>query len=346
MYRGLLAAGAAVVVIACPIEARADALSEARKAVDGSDYPTAKTSLQAALQAGTASPAELAEIYKLTGIVEGALNNAQGATTAFAKWLSLDPKASLPAGTSPKFMRPFEAAQQQAVKRGQVEAKAETQDEPPAVTLVIANDPHKLIAGARVYFRVDKRAEQALGGDVEDGKVTIQLETGKRIDLRIHAVDQYGNHVVELGTKDVPLVITSSGTTKVILDPTKPDVKKPAAVAEPAWYATWWVWGIATGVSAGITGFFGWRTKVAIDDLDTLNANSYVHRWSEAQDVETRAERNVLLTNIGLGLTGALAIGTVVFYFVRPSADDTESEPRAAITPIPGGGAVVLGGTF
>lgn len=348
MYRGLLAVGAALVVIACPLTARADALADARAAVDGSDYPTAKTSLEAALRAGTAGPSELAEIYKLTGIVEGALNNAQAATTAFAKWLSLDPKASLPAGTSPKFMRPFEAAQQQAVKRGQVQAKAETEDEPPTVTLVVANDPHKLIAGAKVYFRVDKRAEQALRGDLEGGKVTIELETGKRIDLRLHAVDQYGNRVLELGTKDVPLVITSSGTTKVIIDPKDGElVKKPASPpGERPWYATWWVWGIATGVSAGVTGFFGWRTKVAIDDLDTLNANSYVHRWSEAQDVETRAERNVLITNIGLGVTGALAVGTVVFYLLRPTSDDTESEPRAAITPIPGGGAVVLGGQF
>jgi hypothetical protein len=352
MCRWLFAAAVAVVVFAQAPAVRADALADARKAVEGSDYPNAKTALDAALKAGTAGPGELAEIYKLSGIVDGALNNTQAATAWFAKWLSLDPKASLPFGTSPRILKPFESAQAQAKKKGALEVKSETEDDPPAVTLVVINDPYKIIAGAKVHFRVDKRAEQTLSAD-GTGRIKLELETGKRIDLRLHAVDRYGNSVVELGTRDVPLVITSTGKPKSVIDPDdanlvkKPPPSTPDAPAEPRpWYAQWWVWGIATGVTGVATGYFGWRTRSEIGDLDRLNANSYAHTWSEAQDVERRAKRDMLITNIGLGVTGAFAIGTAILYLTRPDARSEATEPRAAITPIPGGGAVVLGGQF
>ena len=347
MCRWQLAA-AAVVVVALSAPALADTLSDARKAVDGSDYPTAKTALDTALKAGTAGPADLAEIYKLSGMVEAALGNAQGATVLFAKWLSLDPKASLPDGTSPKLKRPFDAAATQAKKTGPIEAKAETEDDPPAVTLVVVNDPHKLIVGAKVYFRVDKRPEQQLAADADGQRIKIELETGKRLDLRLHAVDAYGNRVVELGSKDVPLVITSSGQNKVIIDPKsgEPVTIAPEPQAPRSWYAQWWVWGIATGVSAGVGGFFAWRTREDVQDLKTLNANSYAHPWADAQAVESRARRNMLVTNISAGVTGAFAIGTLILFFTRPTPQETHTRATITPTPIPGGGAVVLGGHF
>src|SRR5688572_6089572 len=120
--------------------ARADSLADARKAIEGSDYMAARPALDTALRAGTAGPADLAEIYKLTGVVEGALGNAAPAEKAFARWLALEPKGSLPPGTSPKITRPFVAAQEQVKKKGTLAAKAETADDPPSVTLVVVND--------------------------------------------------------------------------------------------------------------------------------------------------------------------------------------------------------------
>lgn len=356
MCRWLLAACAAVVVLAHASGVRADALTDARKAVEGSDYVTAKTKLEEAITSGSNGPAELAEIYKLAGTVEGALGNAQQATIWFAKWLAIDPKASLPDGTSPKFKRPFDAASVQAKKKGPIEAKAETEDNPPAVTLVVVNDPHNMIVGAKVYFRVDKKGpEQDLEAEGKE-RIKIELDVGKRIDLRLHAVDEYGNRVVELGSKDVPIVITSSGTTTPIgPDPNDPNKPKPPTPPPPpeepaAWYATWWVWGIATGVTALGTGYFAWRVRSGIGDLDTVFANSYDHEWNDAQDIEGTTRRDVLITNIGLGLTGALLVGTAIFYLTRPTSDEApaaETAPRAAVTPLPGGGgAVVLGGHF
>jgi hypothetical protein len=334
-----------VLLFAVAPDARADALADARKAVDGSDYPAARTLLTTALESGKARPDELAEIYKLTGIVEGALGNAAGATDAFGKWLSLDAKGALPFGTSPKIMRPFTAAQDKAKKTGLVQAKAETDDDPPAVSLVVVNDPYKLIVGAKVYFRVDKRAEQTLEGDGTE-RVKLELETGKRIDLRLHAVDKYGNHVVELGSKDVPIVITSTGKTKQIVDPNDAALvisRKPAAPPAPrSWYAQWWVWGIGTVVASGTGGYFAWRTRQDVSDLDHLNATSLAHPFSDAQAVESRAHRDLLVTNIAAGVAGAFALGTLILYVTRPET----AESRVSVTPTSDGGAIVFGGQF
>lgn len=348
MPRWIDAAIAAVLVLAHGADARADALADARKAVDGSDYANARGLLTAALEAGTSAPDELAEIYKLTGIVESALGNAQGATQAFARWLSLDAKGALPFGTSPKIMKPFTAAHDKAKKLGIVAAKAETEDDPPSVTLVVENDPQKLIVGARVYFRADKRPEQTLEADGTD-RIKLDLETGKRIDLRLQAIDKYGNRVVELGSKDVPIVITSTGTTKQIVDPNDAKlVKTTPAHVEPArprpWYLTWWVWGITTVVATGAGGYFAWQTREDVKDLDYLNANSLAHPWSDAQDVESRARRDLLVTNIVAGAAGVFALGTAILFFTRP--DTSESVSRVSVTPTHGGGAVVYGGHF
>lgn len=345
------AAIAAAVTLAVAADARADALDDARKAVDSSDYAAARPLVVQALEAGTANPGELAEIYKLTGIVESALGNVSGATDAFGKWLSLDAKGSLPFGTSPKIMRPFTSAQERAKKSGHVEAKAETEDDPPAVTLVVINDPHKLIAGAKVYFRIDKKgAEQTLAADGTD-KVKLDLETGRRIDLRLHAVDKYGNRVVELGSKDVPIVITSTGKTKQLIDAKdkqlliqkKKEAPPPPPPTPRSWYAQWWVWGIGTLVAGGATGYFAWQTHEDIQDLHYLNANSLVHTWSEAQDVERRARRDLLVTDISGGVAGAFALGTLILFFTRPSSAE---EAHVAVTPSRGGGSLVVGGTF
>ena len=83
-----------------------DPLAKARQAVAESDYVSARPVLVAALQAGGHGPDAVAEIYRLTGIVEAALGDARAATEAFTRLLALSPRAALPAGTSPKIKRP------------------------------------------------------------------------------------------------------------------------------------------------------------------------------------------------------------------------------------------------
>ena len=337
---------AAVLLATLASPARADALADARAAVDGSDYLAARPAVETALKAGTAGPEDLAEIYKLTGIVEAALGNEDASEHAFARWLALDPKGALPPGTSPKITRPFDAALARATKLGPIEAKADTKNAPPAVTLVVENDPEKMIVGAKVYYITDGKPEEMLQAEGKQ-EVTVELGTGKRIDLRVHAVDRYGNRVVELGSKDVPIVITSSGTETKLVDTRRREVPVDVPAAPPRarrWYLRWWVWGTATVLVAGAGGYFAWQTRGDLQELDELNANSLTHPWSDAQAVESSARRNLLVTNIAAGTAGVLAIGTALLYLTRPTTD--AREVRATVAPMHGGGAVVLGGHF
>jgi hypothetical protein len=341
MLRGL-AALAVVAVVAG--SARADDLADARAAVDASDYLAARGALDKALAGGKASPDDLADIYRMKGIVDAALGNTAAATTAFGKWLALDPKAALPAGTSPKITRPFDAAQDQAKGREPIKVKAETTADPPSVTLVIVSDPYMMIDRARVFVRVDGGKEQKLEASGKK-KIKIELPTGKRLDLRVQALDEAGNRVAVVGTSDVPLVIVGPGGGETPVVVKKHDeAPKPVVVRDEhprPLYLKWWVWaGGAVAIGAGAT-YFGLSARDETDRLTQLNANSFDHRFTEASSLESDAKRDAMIFNVGMGVAGAVAIGAAILYLTEPHA-----EAHVAAAPINGGGAVVVGGRF
>ena len=326
----------------------ADGLDEARTAVDNSDYEAARTALDKALASGTAGPEELAEIYKLTGIVDGALGETAEAATAFSKWLALDPKGTLPPGTSPKIGRPYKTASDQAKKKKPFEVKADTVALPPTVTLVIVSDPMQLVGAARVFVVADGKPAQQLEGKPGD---PIELPHGGRLDLRVQALDDKGNRVFELGSTSVPLVITGaetedehrariSGQPVHVVAPKRHDLPPPAP---RPWYFQWWVWGAATATAGVVTLAFGFETHSDLSTLDQLNRNSLDHVFGDAQSTESSARRDLLVTDIAAITTGVFAVGTAVFYLTRPRV--LEHVPVAAV-PMRDGGAVVLGGHF
>lgn len=344
--RGLGITLAALVAFAGLAHAGDDPLEQARHDIDSSDYLSARTHVTAALAAGTASPDELAEIYKITGIVEAAVGDASIAKEAFAKWVALDPKAALPPGTSPKITRPFEAAKKHASK---LELKTETSAKPPSVTLVVANDPIGIVR-ARVIVAADGSKEQEIEREGK-GKITVELPRGRRLDLRVEALDEHGNKVAVLGSREVPIVITGGEP-----EPEHPDhhdekpkdtekITKRAPAPPPSprsWYARHTTWAIATAVAAIGTGAFAYLTYSDVSDLDHLNATSLDHPYTDAQSTESRARRDLFITDVGAGLTGALAIGTAILYFTRPQRE----EMRVSAVPSRGGGTFVIGGTF
>jgi hypothetical protein len=340
-----------VVVLAfARVAAADDELDKARSAVESSDYDAARAALDTALHAGDASPEDLAEIYKLTGIVQGALGDTDAATKAFAAWLELDPKGKLPDGTSPKIGRPFRTASDQAKKKKTaVDVKAVTATLPPTITLVVGNDPSHLISKARVIVVADGKAEQTI-----DGKpgVAIDLPHGGRLDVRALALDEQGNHVFEVGSKTVPLVITGAETDDERERRLARDVKvvkreerrAPVAPAKPRpWYFRWWAWGGAAVVMTATTAVFAYETHSDLDEIAQLNRNSLDHQWHDEQVVEERANRNLLIADIAAGATGVFALGATILYLTRPHV--LESAPVAAV-PMRGGGQIVIGGRF
>ncbi|MEO8699479.1 MAG: hypothetical protein ABI867_05520 [Kofleriaceae bacterium] len=319
-------------------------IDRAKAAVEASDYLTAKTALGEALAAGTNSPDQLAEVYRLTGIVTGALGDTDASTDAFTRCLALAPKATLPPGTSPKIAKPFATAQAYFTKHEPLKIKTETAAEPAAVTVIVVSDPLKMIARVQAVFSVDAGAEQTL--EQASAKQTkIALPKGKRLDIRIAALDSNGNHVAELGSVDVPIVIVGPATSGGVAKP-RVVVTRPSTPAKPRpLYLRWWLWGAATVAVAGAGVYFGLDAVSAKNDLDELNATSSNHTFDEAKDVESHARRSVLLTNIALGTAGGLAVVTAILYLTRPTTKPQER--RVVLAPLrDGGAAIVFGGGF
>ncbi|MEO8843865.1 MAG: hypothetical protein ABI591_11030 [Kofleriaceae bacterium] len=342
MRYGAIALVGAIVCVGQPVYAdgRSEpaALAVARHDVDGSDYLAARGALVSALDSGTAGPEELAEIYKLSGIVEAALGNDDAATEAFDRWLSIDPKGILPAGTSPKIMRPFDSAAATLKAREPLKVKVETSASPPSVTLVVVNDPDKLITRAQVFVVADGKPEAKIEG-AGTARITLALPHGERLDLRLQALDAHGNRVVELGSTDVPIVITGGAplvaTTKpVIRHRDEPIVERPLVLR-------WWLW---TGVAVAFGGagtYFGLQARDGANQLSAFNAASQQHVFTEATELASTTRRDALFFNIGMGAAGVFAIGATVLYLTRP-----HMETRVSVVPQRDGGAVVFGGAF
>jgi len=332
MMRGIVAG--AIVLCAMPVHAELAELAAARASVEQSDYPGAKAQLSAALLAGKSGPEELVEIYKLSGIVAGALGDAPAATAAFTKMLALAPKAGLPPGTSPKIAKPFASATAYFTSHAPLTARSETANEPPTVTLVATSDPLEMIAKVRVRFVVDGGAEQSREGAAG---VPIPLPAGARIDLRLAALDTAGNRVVELGTKDVPIVIVGKGAGAITPPPPSTTPAKSLTIegttSEPTsdrpLVLAWWLHGVVGIAFAGAGTYFGLSARTRADELAAIEADSTNHTLAEARAAEDRARRDVLVTNIAFAAAGVFALSSAILFLTRPtSASTVRIEPR------------------
>jgi hypothetical protein len=288
----------------------------------------------------------MGEIYRLSGIVAGALGEAKAATAAFQKCLALTPKATLPVGTSPKIARPFAEAQAYFKTHEPLRIKADTVSSPPAVTITVVSDPLDMVARARVIATVDKQAAKTLEKPAA-AELTIALPAGARIDLRVVALDDKGNRLAEVGSADVPIVIVGTAVAPVIPPklPPKKIVHEAPRSPRPL-YLKWWLWGGTAVALAGGATYFAFGARSAKTELDDLNAHSVNHDFDEAKAIESRGKRDALLTNIGYGAAGAFAVVSVILFLTEPRA--SEEHRVTTVTPVPmrGGGAVVLGVPF
>jgi hypothetical protein len=348
--RGLLALALALVWLRLEGAARAeDPLAQARKAVAESDYGSARSALTAALNGGGRGPEDVVEIYRLTGIVDAALGDARAATEAFTRLLAMSPRAVLPDGTSPKIRRPFDAAVRYIASHAALEVRTETRANPPVITLVVVSDPLNMVATARAVFTVDAGAERRLDVEVAADRAEVALPPGRRLDARIAALDVHGNRLVEIGSREVPIVIIgdpprAATPAPSATGPTSPRAAVTAGAPPRPIYLRWWPYAAAGAAALAVTVYFGLSAQSDADELDRINPDQQHHRGSEIEAVEDRAQRHVLFTNIGLGVTGGFALAAGVLYLIAPRE---HVETRVAAVPLRGGGgALVLGGRF
>ena len=317
-----MALGRALVVVAfgASVAAATPALDRAHAALDRSDYVAARAALDDALAAGTNRPDELVEVYRLRGVVAGALDDRDGARDAFARMLALHPTSGFPAGTSPKTTVPFEAAITQLAGARLVVA-LETTHEPPSTTLVVASDPLHMVARGRLAIVVDGRPIAARA--IEVG-ARIALPAGMRIEVRGEALDERGNALVELP----PAVIAAAPVVTLAPVPER---------REPPVYARWYVYGGAAAAFALAGTAFALAARSTQHDLQAIVDDSSHHTYAEAQDVASRGRRDTTLANLGVGTAGALAITAAILFALH-----RHEHASVVVTPT----SVALGGRF
>jgi hypothetical protein len=333
-WQVLLAHACVAVALAGPVRADNEGLlAKARAEFDALSYSAARTTLSRALATGNNQRGELAEIYRMSGFVAGALGDAGAATEAFKRWLALTPDAALDQGTSPKIAGPFAAAKAFFEKREPLKVTAETNADPPSVTLVVGSDPAGMVKSARVVVTVDDRPAQTLSAATAP-PITFPLPPGSRHELRVIALDEHGNQLVE---------IDALMTTRQVKEAKRPEARPPPPPPPPgrALYARAWLWG-GIAVAAGATGaYFGLEVRSGGDEIDALKRDSANHTFGEARAIESRMRRDALIANIGFGVAGASAIVAGYLFLTRP-AQRREQATTLAPVPLRDGAGVTL----
>ncbi len=327
----------ALCCVAEPARADNDALIRARVAVEKLDYMHARTLLAEALAAGNNSPDELAEIYKLTGLVTSTLGDSSEATDAFQRLLALVPTAEVPVGSSPKIKRPFSSARDYYQLHAPLKVEHETSVKPPAITIRVISDPMAMLARVRVITIVDGEPSQTREEPAAK-ELTLPLPEAKRLELRVELVDERGNRVVEIGSELDPIVMATAPP------PPPPVVVPPPPPPEPLpIYRQWWLWGGVAAVVAGGATYFGISVHSKGDELSALHDDSTNHRFSEAHALEDRMRRDALIANIGFAAAGALAVTSAVMWWTSPR-DTSQESTHTTVTaaPTPGGASLWL----
>jgi hypothetical protein len=325
-----------------PARAENELLARARSELEALDFPAARVTLARALATGTNRADEVAEIYKLTGIVAGAIGDTEASTRAFERLLSLSPNASLEAGTSPKILKPFKAATANIARHGPLKVAAKTAYDPSSVTLVVANDPLGMVMSARAWFSIDGQPEQKR---IASGlpPIAVPLPAGTRIAVRVAALDLHGNELVEI--RDL---VVEQETTAAEPPPEPPPAPERPPRGRPL-YANAWLWGGVTVAFGATASYFGLAYRGDRDDLDAIKRDSANHRFAEASAIEASMRDHALYANLALGAAGVTAIVAIYLFATdRPSSDGKLDLTRTAIAPVAlrGGGGISLARPF
>jgi hypothetical protein len=317
-------------------------LDQAQQAIDDIDFDAARKLAQQALESGKLEGKELHRAYRLAGDSAAALGDAKGAKDQYLRWIILDPKAALPAGSSPKFAMPFNEARAQADKIGRFAVDVAINRQKDKLEIVLsAHDPLSMIVGMKLQIG------DASIVSVTGTRAVLPTADANTVAVSVAVVDEHGNQLsyrnVAAGSSSRPNPDHGNGGGKtnpdgngggdIIAGPVQPTHRGgwPTIIRWPVWT------GLAV-VAGGAGGFFAYQTRQTEDELTALNASSDMHTFDEAESVRERGERQALFANISFGVAGAAAIGAILAFALEPD--------RVEILPAPTSGGAAVSATI
>ena len=291
-------------------------LAKAREAIAAVDYGAAQRLLVEALHAGTSTTGELAEIYKLSARAAIVLGQAEVGEQYYRRWLSIDPRASLPDDTSPKLREPFVAAQAYLAAHGRLAARLDRSADRDVIEVV--SDP---LAMARAV--VVGQASVAIG---LDHRATLPGPAA-----HVSVVDEYGNHLVELDLPPRPTAVDA---------PAAPLIARrreaPAVAPGRPWTRRWITWAIPTGVFGAVALGFGAAAIAESTSAREIADDSAPHYYTEVGDSVHRARIFAGVTTIAGAAMIGFAIPTAILFLHQ------RAERRAVVVPT-GNGVAIIG---
>lgn len=324
MKRALLLA---VVLAASPAFADDSAamLDDAQKAIDDIDYDTAKKLATQAIDSGKLDGKQLHRAYRLAGESAAALGDNKTAKEMFLRWILLDPKAELAAGSSPKIGQPFSEARAEADTIGRFAVDVAVKRHKDKVEIELsAHDPLSMVAGMRL--QLGDASVVAVTGN----RAVLPTADAATVWVDVAVVDARGN---ELSRRRVAGGVSTSGRgTKPAGTGTEPDLTTPEQPTTRGGWPTiirWPVWTGVAVVAAGAGGFFAYQVGQTEDELAALNASSDMYTFDEAEEVRERGERQALFANISFGVAGAAALAAVLTFVLEPDGVEIQPAPTA-----------------
>lgn len=305
-------------------------LERARRQLSDLKYEDAAASLEQALRTGESDPKELAVIYQLSAQVAAARGDEASAEDFFRHLLALAPATTLPAGVSPKIAEPFAAAKAFIEHQLPISVRWEPDPNASAVRILVDADPLSMIDGAEVVWLEDGEPKR----EVKRGSApfVVEVPKQKKLQLRIAAIDAFGNHIAEFGSEKRPLVIDTSTLGDVVSNPGGgggDDHRDTGPHGRPV-YAKWWLWGGVALVAAGAGTYFGLDVLAAKNEIEDLNKKSLMGepvQFSDALAIQQRGDRSAIIANISFGVAGAAAVAAVILFATEPKAEAAASEP-------------------
>jgi tetratricopeptide (TPR) repeat protein len=208
-------------------------------------------------------------------------------------------------------------------------------------------DPSRLAAVRKALDELDR----------ELGRISIRAVGAEAISIDGRALDPgelarpirvvAGRHRVQQGSEVVEISVTANAELTVELDggravdarPVDAAVPAAAVVAtlrtpqqervEPRPRRTYLWAGAATVLLAGGTAVLAFRLRDQESRLDDILASPQTYDFVDAIAARDRARDTALFTNIGIGVTAAAAVSTVVLFVLR----DGDSRPRGRSSP-------------
>jgi hypothetical protein len=302
------------ILVAVPV--RAEPLDQAEDALRELRYEEADELLEHRLRAGDNGPRALARIYRLRGQLAGSLGDEAGAEAAFARWLVLEPGASLPDGTSPKITGPFQAAAA-GLAGASLRVDFHLAGDESAVTLQVVEDPLALVSAARAAYR--GRVDEVRAAD---GRARVELAGPRRgrLLVTVAALDVYGNrlseHELAVEHAEPP---PAPKPVAAVEKPPAPRILPPPERAEAGFelHRGWVLGGVAVGLGA-LGAYHGWQVVRGQRELDRFNASSDEHTYLEASATADRLRRDSIIANSSFVLAGACALTALLLWPESP----------------------------